>query len=80
MPMIAPRLSLAERDRRWQIARAVMKQAAVEALLVYGDRESSAPAPFALDGYFTNDRLGSVVIFRGDEPPVVQGFLPMNII
>lgn len=79
MPDSVPRLSFTERDRRWQLARTVMEQAGVDALLIYGDRESSAPAPFALDGYFTNDRLGSVVIFKGDEPPTVLGFLPMAV-
>jgi Xaa-Pro dipeptidase len=74
-----PTLSLRERDRRWQIARDVMQQAGVDALLVYGDRESSAPAPFALDSYFTNDRLGSIVIFKGDAPPLVLAFLPMMV-
>lgn len=38
----APRLSLAERDRRWAIAREIMKRAEVDGLIVYGDRESSA--------------------------------------
>lgn len=74
-----PTLSLAERDRRWNIARRLMQQAEVDALIVYGDRESSAPAPFALDGYFTNDRLGSIVVFKGDEPPIVLAFLPMVV-
>ncbi|WP_342627527.1 M24 family metallopeptidase [Nguyenibacter vanlangensis] len=74
-----PQFSRAERDRRWKLARELMKQANLDALLVYGDRESSAPAPFALDGYFTNDRLGSVVIFKGDAPPIVLAFLPMMV-
>lgn len=79
MSFPAPCLSFTERDRRWGIARQVMRQSGLDALLVYGDRESSAPAPFALDGYFTNDRLGSIVIFKGDEPPVVLAFLPMMV-
>lgn len=75
----APRLSLAERDRRWKTARDIMKMAGVEGLIVYGDRESSAPAPFSPDSYFTNDRLGSIVVFKGDEPPVVLAFAPMAV-
>ncbi|MEE9926027.1 M24 family peptidase [Brucella intermedia] len=75
----APRLSLSERDRRWIIARKIMKLAGVDGLIVYGDRESSAPAPFSPDSYFTNDRLGSIVIFKGDEPPIVLAFAPMAV-
>jgi Xaa-Pro dipeptidase len=77
--MNIPRLTLLERERRWQLARDVMNDAGVDALLVYGDRESSAPAPFALDGYFTNDRLGSIVIFKGDNEPTVLASLPMMV-
>ncbi len=77
MPLVPPTLTVAERDRRWQIAREIMRRAEVDALLVYGDREAAAPAPFAPDSYFTNDRLGSIVIFKGDEPPTVLGFAPM---
>ncbi|KAB2707101.1 M24 family metallopeptidase [Brucella intermedia] len=75
----APRLSLSERDRRWNIARKIMNVAGVDGLIVYGDRESSAPAPFSPDSYFTNDRLGSIVIFKGDEPPIVLAFAPMAV-
>ncbi|WP_266065010.1 hypothetical protein [Brucella intermedia] len=75
----APRLSLSERDRRWIIARKIMKLAGVDGLIVYGDRESSAPAPFSPDSYFTNDRLGSIVIFKGDGPPIVLAFAPMAV-
>lgn len=49
-------LSLAERDRRWQLARDIMQTEDLAALIVYGDREAAAPAGFAPDCYFTNDR------------------------
>lgn len=72
-------LSFAERDRRWQLARKIMKNNNLDTLIIYGDRESAAPAPFCIDHYFTNDRLGSVVIFHKEEKPVVVTFAPMMI-
>ncbi|MBO0236889.1 hypothetical protein, partial [Vibrio parahaemolyticus] len=51
----------------------------LEVLMVYGDRESAAPAPFCIDHYFTNDRLGSVVLFHLDKAPVVVTFAPMMV-
>jgi hypothetical protein len=58
-----PGYSLAERDRRWRMAREVMGEVGVDALVVFGDREGVGPAPFAPDVFFTNDRPGSIVIF-----------------
>ncbi|SPW27218.1 Uncharacterised protein [Elizabethkingia miricola] len=78
MSIPAP-LSFAERDRRWQLARKIMKNNNLDTLIIYGDRESAAPAPFCIDHYFTNDRLGSVVIFHKEEKPVVVTFAPMMI-
>lgn len=77
--MTVPVLSFQERDRRWSIAREIMRQTETEALIVYGDRESATPAPFALDTYFTNDRPGCIVVFRGDDPPLALGFAPMFV-
>ncbi|MEJ2217778.1 MAG: hypothetical protein P8099_14305 [Gemmatimonadota bacterium] len=74
-----PRYSLTERNRRWSLARAVMKQEGLDALLVYGDREGTGPAPFAFDTYFTNDRPGATVLFIGDDAPISFVPLPMNI-
>ncbi|HEY0261045.1 MAG TPA: M24 family metallopeptidase [Lacisediminihabitans sp.] len=49
-----------------------MEEEGLDALLVYGEREGSFPAPFAPDVYFTNDRPGSIVILpRGQEPIAV---------
>lgn len=72
-------LTLKERDRRWQIARTIMANNGLDTLIIYGDRESAAPAPFCIDHYFTNDRLGSVVVFYKDKSPVVITFAPMMI-
>ncbi|MEY1389818.1 M24 family metallopeptidase [Providencia stuartii] len=68
-----------ERDRRWGLARQIMQTNDLEVLMVYGDRESAAPAPFCIDHYFTNDRLGSVVLFHLDKAPVVVTFAPMMV-
>jgi hypothetical protein len=48
----------------------------VDALLVYGDREGTGPAPFAPDTYFTNDRPGALVIFPRDGQPVALYDIP----
>lgn len=72
-------LSLAERDRRWKIAQTIMERNRLDTLIIYGDRESAAPAPFCIDHYFTNDRLGSVVIFHKDKKPVIITFASMMI-
>ncbi len=40
--------SFEERDRRWGIARKIMQLNDLEVLMIYGDRESAAPAPFVL--------------------------------
>jgi Xaa-Pro aminopeptidase len=68
--MEAPRYSLAERDRRWALARELMADHEVEALIAWGDHQSAAGAAFAPDAYFSNDRPGSVVIFCRDADPV----------
>lgn len=74
-----PMLSLMERDRRWALARELMRRIGVDALVVYGDREAGAPAAFNVDGYFTNDRLGSIVVFVRDEAPIVLTFASMMV-
>ncbi len=35
--------SLQERDRRWDLARDIMRQRNLDVLIVYGDQESAAP-------------------------------------
>ena len=74
-----PTYSHAERDRRWRLARDLMDEQGLAALIVYGDREGAAPAPFAPDTYFTNDRPGSVVIFPRKGDPVAEVALPMAV-
>ncbi|SQI30309.1 Xaa-Pro aminopeptidase [Serratia plymuthica] len=78
--LIPPKsLSRTERDRRWQLARDIIQTENLAALIVYGDREAAAPAGFAPDCYFTNDRPGSIVVFIGDEPPRVYTFASLMV-
>ena len=58
-----PLYSQAERDRRWTLARTVMDQEGVDAMIVFGEHEDSGPAAFAWDTRFTNGRPGSTIIF-----------------
>ena len=46
MPTLPP-LSMAERSRRWDLARDIMQAEGLRALVVYGDREAAAPAGFS---------------------------------
>lgn len=69
-----PGFSLAERDRRWSIARRIMDEMDLEGLVVFGSREGAFPAPFAMDTYFTNDRPGAIVVFPRDGDPRVLAF------
>ncbi|MBO2462404.1 M24 family metallopeptidase [Actinomadura violacea] len=75
----APVYSTAERDRRWALARELMDAEGVEALVVYGEHESSGPAPFAPDVYFTNERPGAIVVFPRDADPISLVWSPMHI-
>nr|MCD4619900.1 aminopeptidase P family protein [Proteus mirabilis]MCD4619917.1 aminopeptidase P family protein [Proteus mirabilis]MCD4630003.1 aminopeptidase P family protein [Proteus mirabilis] len=49
--VIPASFSLQERDRRWQLARDIMRDNQLDTLIIYGDRESAAPAPFCIDHY-----------------------------
>jgi Xaa-Pro aminopeptidase len=68
--MDVPTYSLAERDRRWALAREIMAAEGVEALIAYGGHECTGMAASAPDAYFSNDRPGSIVIFCRDADPV----------
>jgi Xaa-Pro aminopeptidase len=68
--MHVPRYSLAERDRRWALARELMAAERVEALIACGNHGRAGEVTFAPDAYFSNDRPGSVVIFCRDADPV----------
>ena len=68
--MDVPTYSLAERDRRWALAREIMAAEGVEALIAYGGHECTVMAASAPDAYFSNDRPGSIIIFCRDADPV----------
>ena len=70
MTINVPAYSLAERDRRWALARELMEAEGIDALIAYGEHECADLAPFAPDTYFTNDRPGSIVIFCRDADPI----------
>lgn len=59
-----PVFSLAERDRRWTLARDFMDREGLDAMLVFGEHEDAGPAPFSFDAWFTNDRAGTTVLFQ----------------
>ncbi|MEO3876595.1 M24 family metallopeptidase [Nonomuraea sp. B12E4] len=74
---VVPTFSLAERDRRWDLARAFMEGEGLDALLVFGEHEDAGPAPFAYDMWFTNARAGTTVIFPRDGDPI--SLFPMEM-
>lgn len=74
-PLDVPVFSDAERERRWALANQLMDEEELDALIVYGDRESAFPAAFAPDTYLTNERPGSIVIFPKDGEPIAIVFL-----
>jgi Xaa-Pro aminopeptidase len=78
--MEVPVYSLAERDRRWALARKLMAAEDVDALIAYGGHECAVTAGFSPDTYFSNDLPGSVVIFCRDADPVqlVRSNLPVQ--
>lgn len=64
-----PTYSIAERDRRWSLARAFMERQGLDGLLVFGEHEDAGAAAFDFDTWFTNGRAGTVVIHpRAGEP------------
>jgi hypothetical protein len=68
--MEVPLYSLAERDRRWALARKLMAAEDVGALIACGGQECAGAAGVAPAAYFSNDLPGSVVIFCRDGDPV----------
>ncbi|MGW4427652.1 M24 family metallopeptidase [Streptomyces tendae] len=72
-----PTFSVAERDRRWDLAREFMSREGLDALLVFGEHEDAGPAPFNYDTWFTNGRAGTTVIFPRKGEPV--SLLPMEM-
>jgi Xaa-Pro aminopeptidase len=65
-----PTFSIAERDRRWDLARGFMDSEGLDALLVFGEHEDAGPASVAHDRWFTHGRAGTTVIFPRAGDPV----------
>jgi Xaa-Pro aminopeptidase len=67
--MSIPTFSLAERDRRWNLARTFMQRENLDALLIFGEHEDSGPATVVFDTWFTNARAGTTIVFlKGGNP------------
>jgi Xaa-Pro aminopeptidase len=67
-----PTLSLKERDRRWRLAQELIESHDLDALLVYGERDTVGQPLYAPDAWLTNDRPGNVVVVpRGEDPYVL---------
>lgn len=71
-----PTYSIAERDRRWTLARTFLEGEDLDALLVFGEHEDAGAAPFCFDTWFTNERAGMIVLFRREGDPIV--FAPIK--
>ena len=78
--MSLPAYSLAERYRRWDLARKFMEQQAVDALIVFGEHEDAGPAPYCYDNSFTNDRPGSTVVFPRMGRPLALTLMPACVV
>ncbi|WP_188305015.1 M24 family metallopeptidase [Streptomyces sp. CBMA123] len=70
-----PVYSLAERDRRWDLARGFMEREGLDALVVFGEGDAG-PAPLAFDSRFTNDRPGVLLVFPRDRTPTALVPIP----
>ncbi|MFF3073403.1 M24 family metallopeptidase [Kitasatospora sp. NPDC057904] len=70
-----PVYSLAERDRRWSLARSFMAGEGLDGLVVFGEGDAG-PAPFAFDSWFTNDRPGVLLVFPRDRTPTALVPIP----
>ena len=67
-----PALSLAERRRRWDGARAFMAEHDVDALLIFGERDGSGNPQVSPDVYFTGERAGGTLVFPRTGDPIVH--------
>jgi hypothetical protein len=74
--MTVPTFSMAERDRRWNLARTFMESQGLDAMIVFGEHEDSGPATVAFDTWFTNSRAGTTIIFPRSGEPI--SLLPMT--
>lgn len=74
-----PGYSLAERDRRWDLARGFMEREGLDGLLVFGEHEDAGAAAFDFDTWFTNGRAGTIVLMPRYGDPIVLAPMAMFI-
>lgn len=68
-----PYLSLAERDRRWEVLRGFLAERELDALLIFGTGRN------AHDQYVSNEQLKATVLFTpADEPLLYCGRYPLD--
>ncbi|WP_442737950.1 M24 family metallopeptidase [Streptomyces pseudogriseolus] len=77
--LVVPTYSMAERDRRWNLACSFMDEHGFDALIVAGEHEDAGPAPFYFDTWFTNDRPGTIVVFPRQGDPISLMGMPTFI-
>jgi Xaa-Pro aminopeptidase len=70
-----PVYSLAERDRRWNLACSFMEREDLDGLVVFGEGDAG-PAPFTFDSWFTNDRPGVLLVFPRNQTPTALVPIP----
>jgi Xaa-Pro aminopeptidase len=75
-----PVYTLAERERRWNLARGFMTREGLDALLVYGEHEDAGASQFNPDTWFTNDRPGTTVLMPKDREPIALLPMPLYIL
>ena len=78
--MSTPTYSIAERDRRWNLARTFMDREGLGALLIFGEHEDAGPAPVNYDTWFTNGRPGSTVVFSRAGEPISLFAMPLFVL
>jgi Xaa-Pro aminopeptidase len=71
----APRLSLAERDRRWARTRALMAEHGVEVLLVPGLRGRES-----YESYLSNESIQGIVVLPADRDPIYLTWSAFRIV
>lgn len=70
--IMAPVLSLDERDRRWTATRELMEDQDLDGLIVFGDRDGAGSALWGTDHWLTNHEVGSFVVFPREGWPIVH--------
>lgn len=67
-----PRLSLEERDRRWNNVRGLLERTDVDVLIALGDDDNVGPPSWNPDAYLTGERPGHAVLFPLEGDPIAH--------